>query len=209
MRAGYEPIVYRNNEFHVSDPVYASSPALRVTGYGASAFANYFGRRLPTAKEMLFAMVKGTDSSKVNAEPSTEVITQPMGGMMRMTENWQNETENWSSASPEPSPSAKDQADPKSPDFLLSAASFSSNLLGIKGLNHEIGEWVYKEGQPAADASKTNRYAVIGGVEGTPKDKDSLPAVVERFPWEGFEEIGFRTAKSAAIGDSMESRGSK
>ena len=33
---------------------------------------------------MLFAMVKGEDSSEVNAEPSAEVGTQPMGGMMRM-----------------------------------------------------------------------------------------------------------------------------
>jgi serine/threonine-protein kinase len=206
VRAGYEPIVYRNNEFHVNDPAYASSPALRVTGYGASAFANYFGRRLPTEVEMLFAMVKGEDSSEVNAEPSAEVNTQPMGGMMRMMGDWQGETENWSSVSPEPSPSAKDQAEPKRSDFLLSAASFSPNLLGIKGLNHEIGEWVYSErqGQPSTDASKTNRYAVIGGVEGARKDKTSLPAVVARFPWEGVEEIGFRTVKSAAVSNSAE-----
>lgn len=204
VRAGYEPIVYRNNEFHVSDPAYASSPALRVTGYGASAFANYFGRRLPTEVEMLFAMVKGEDGTKVITEPSAEVGTQPMGGMMWMMENWQNEMENWSSSSPEPNPSAKDQAEPKSPDFLLSAASFSPNLLGIKGLNHEIGEWVYTEGlvQPSGDPSTTNRYAVIGGVEGARKDTTSLPAVVVRFPWEGFEEIGFRTVESAIAGDS-------
>jgi len=204
VRAGYEPIVYRKNEFHVNDPAYASSPALRVTGYGASAFANYFGRRLPTEMEMLFTMVKGADSSKVNAEPSAEVNTQPMGGMMRMMGDWQGE--DWNSASPAQKPSANNNTKPMSSDFLLSAASFSQNLLGIKGLNHEIGEWVYTEGQgqPSADASKTNRYAVIGGVEGAPKDKNSLPAVVERFPWEGFEEIGFRTVKSAPVDNSAE-----
>jgi hypothetical protein len=76
--------------------------------------------------------------------------------------------------------------------------------LGIKGLNYEIGEWVYAERlvQPSGDPSTTNRYAVIGGVEGTPKDKISLPAVVVRFPWEGFEEIGFRTVKSSAVDNS-------
>jgi hypothetical protein len=89
-------------------------------------------------------------------------------------------------------------------DFLLSAASFSPNLLGIKGLNHDIGEWVYAEGQgqPSGNVSKTHRYAVIGGVEGAPKDNKSLPSVVGRFPWEGFEEIGFRTVESAAVGVS-------
>ena len=211
VRAGYEPIVYRNSKFHISDPAYASSPALRVTGYGASAFANYFDRRLPTELEMFFAMVKGEGSPEANAKPSAEVSTQPMGGMMRMMDNSQNETENWSSTSPAPKPGIGESLEPMGSDFLLSAASFSPNLLGIKGLNHEIGEWVYTKGQrqSSADASETNRYAVIGGVEGAPKNKDSLPAVVERFPWEGFEEIGFRTAKSAAAGDSTESRGAK
>jgi serine/threonine-protein kinase len=209
VRSGYEPIVYRNNEFHINDPAYASSPALRVTGYGASAFANYFGRRLPTEIEMLFAMVKGADSSKVSAEPPAEVRTQTMGGMMGMMENWQNETGNWSgddwnSTSPAQKPRTNDNAEPAGSDFLLSAASFSPNLLGVKGLNHEIGEWVYTEGlvQPSGDASTTNRYAVIGGVEGAPKGQTSLPTVVVRFPWEGFEEIGFRTVKSAKGDDS-------
>ena len=209
VRSGYEPIVYLNNEFHISDPAYASSPALRVTGYGASAFAQYFGRRLPTPVEMLFAMVKGTDSSKVNVDPSRDVSVPPMEGMMRMMGEWQNEMENGpgedrSSASPERNSNSKDSAEPMGSEFLLSAASFSANLLGIKGLNHEIGEWVYTEGQgqPSGDVSKTHRYAVIGGIEGAPTDKNSLPSVVERFPWEGFEEIGFRTVISAAPGDS-------
>jgi hypothetical protein len=93
---------------------------------------------------------------------------------------------------------------PAESSFLLAAASFSPNLLGIKGLNYEIGEWVSKEGQDrlSGDESKTGRYAVIGGVEVAPKDNNSLPSVVERFPWEGFEEIGFRTVESAAVGDS-------
>ncbi|MCB2216944.1 MAG: protein kinase [Desulfobulbaceae bacterium] len=209
VRAGYEPIVYRNDEFHVNDPAYASSPVLRVTGYGASAFAQYFGRRLPTQVEMLFTMVEGMDSSKVNAAPSRDVDVPPMDSMMQMMEGWQSEMESWpednrNNTSPDQNPSVKDSPEPMGSDFLLSAASFSPNLLGIKGLNHEIGEWVYIEGhgQPYGEVSKTHRYAVIGGVEGAPKDTNSLPSVVERFPWEGFEEIGFRTVESAAIDNS-------
>ena len=209
VRSGYEPIVYRNNEFHISDPAYASSPALRVTGYGASAFAQHFDRRLPTPVEMLFAMVKGADSSKMNADPSTNVSVPPTEGMMRIMGDGQNEMENSpgedrSNASPERNLSAEGSTEPIGSEFLLSAESFSPNPLGIKGLNHEIGEWVFEEGQgqPSGDASKTHRYAVIGGIEGAPKDKNSLPTVVERFPWEGFEEIGFRTVESAAVGDS-------
>ncbi len=177
VRSGYEPIIFRNNEFHISDPAYASSPVLRVTGYGASAFAKYFGRRLPTQVEILFAMIEGAA-------------------------NLSGEDRN--SASPERNPSAKDSAEPKGPEFMLSAASFSPNLFGIKGLNHDIGEWVYTEGQgePSEGISKKHRYAVIGGVEGVPKDNNSLNAIVERFPWEGCEDIGFRTVESAVVDDS-------
>ena len=209
VRSGYEPIVYRDNEFHISDPSYASSPVLRVTGYGASAFAQFFGRRLPTQVEMFFAMLKGTDSSKVNANPSRDISAPPMKGMMRMMGDWQSEMENWmeedrSSATPGVNSIAKGKAGPMGSDFLLSAASFSPNLLGIKGLNHEIGEWVYTEGQgqQTGDESKRNRYAVIGGLEGAPGSNNSLPSVVDRLPWEGFEEIGFRTTKSAALRSS-------
>jgi serine/threonine-protein kinase len=181
VRAGYEPIVYRNNEFHVNDPSHASNPALRVTGYGASAFANYYGRRLPTEMEILYVMIKGADSSGVNTELS----------------------ENLSGGPSERNLSAGKRAASRPSIFLLSAASFFPNLLGIKGLNHDIGEWIYREQAYAAhDPSKTNRYAVVGGVEGEGKNKDSLPLIVNRFPWEGFEEIGFRTVKSATVSDS-------
>lgn len=208
VRSGYEPIVYRGNEFHVSNPAHASSPVLRVTGYGASAFANYFGRRLPTEVELLYAMVKGADGSKVNAEkPPKASIEKPGAHMMQMMGDWGNEMEqrqreNWGGALPEQKPIANNRVESKSSSFLLSAVSFSPNLFGIKGLNHEIGEWVYRGKVPSSgDPSKTNRYAVIGGIEGAPMNKISLPTIVGRFPWEGFEEISFRTVKSTAVGN--------
>ena len=194
-RAGYEPIVYRNNEFHVGDPAYASSPVLRVTGYGASAFATFFGRRLPTGLEMLYAMVKGAGSSKANAEPSIDSITQPQGGMMHMMEDSKNEhgpMENRHEASTDRNSDGINKNDLNTLDYFLSAA------LGTTGLNHEIGEWVYTiQAISSEEPSKTNHFAVIGGLEGEPDDQSSLPTVVERYPWEGFEEIGFRTVKSA------------
>jgi serine/threonine-protein kinase len=208
VRSGYEPIVYRGNEFHVSDPAHASNPVLRVTGYGASAFANYFGRRLPTEVELLYAMVKGADSSIVNpGEPSKGLSDNPARPMMQMMGDWRSEMEQWQSqdwgdALPKQKTSATNRAESKNSSFLLSAASFSPNLFGIKGLNHDIGEWVYREkAASSGDTSKTNRYAVIGGIEGAPMNKISLPTIVGRFPWEGFEEISFRTVKSSAVGN--------
>jgi hypothetical protein len=125
--------------------------------------------------------------------------------MMQMTGDWRSETErwqkrDWGGALPEQKPSANNKAESKSSSFLLSAASYSPNLLGVKGLNHEIGEWVYREKiYPSEDPSKTKSYAVFGGIEGVPMTKNSLPSIVGRFPWEGFEEISFRTVKSTAV----------
>jgi serine/threonine-protein kinase len=208
VRSGYEPIVHRNNEFHVSDPAYASSPVLRVTGYGALAFANYFDRRLPTELEMLYAMVKGAGNLKANAKPLKESTAQPQDGMMHMMGGWNKETGQWSMENqPEASTGQNSEGinsnKPNNSYYLLSAASYAPNLLGIKGLNHEIGEWVHKEQvESSEELSKTTPFAVVGGVEGAPEDKSSWPAVVERFPWEGFEEIGFRTVKSAVSNPS-------
>lgn len=204
VRSGYEPIVYRNNKFHINDPTHASSPVTRITGYGASAFANYFGRRLPTDVELLYAMAKGAKSAKVNVEPSKSSSGESTESMMQMKGDWMNEMEQWSIEDRSRVPlsqnlSTNNRVESKTSGFLLTAASFSPNLLGIKGFNQDIGEWIYREQGSIGDHSKTNRYAVIGGVEGMPKDKSDLPAIVNRFPWEGFEEIGFRTVKSASI----------
>ena len=174
VRSEYEPIVYRKNQFHVSNPAHSSNPVLRVTGYGASAFAAYYGRRLPTGVELLYAMVNGADITEANDNGDEAAEEKP--GTIRRPES-------------------------EISKFRPSEASFSANLLGIKGLNHEIGEWVFSE-QFRRDPSKTNRFAVIGGVEGAPADKFSLPGIVARLPWEGFEEIGIRTAKSISSDNS-------
>jgi hypothetical protein len=131
--------------------------------------------------EMLYVMIKGADNSGMNTELS----------------------ENLREGPGEPNLIADNKATSSSSIFLLSAASFSPNLLGIKGLNHDIGEWIYREqAYVTNDPSKTNRYAVVGGVEGAAKNENSLPSIVNRFPWEGFEEIGFRTVKSATVSNS-------
>jgi hypothetical protein len=89
--------------------------------------------------------------------------------------------------------------EPEPSDAPITAASVTPNLLGIKRLNNEIGEWItVSQADISGDPSKSNRYAVIDVVERPSTDIMSLPTFVSRFPWEGFEEIGFRTVKSAS-----------
>lgn len=56
---GYEPIIFENGMFWVKHPSHSSCPVVRVTGYGASAYAAFYGRRLPTATEWLYAALDG------------------------------------------------------------------------------------------------------------------------------------------------------
>ena len=52
---GYEPIVFRNGRFLLQDAAGASRPVVKVTGYGAEAYATFYGARLPTEREWLRA----------------------------------------------------------------------------------------------------------------------------------------------------------
>ena len=52
----YVPIVFQEGEFKVKNIAYASFPVLRVTAYGASSYARFYNRRLPTYTEWLLAL---------------------------------------------------------------------------------------------------------------------------------------------------------
>lgn len=173
VRAGYEPIVYKNEKFHISNPAYISNPALRVTGYGATAFANFFDRRLLMEAELLYVMIKGAAQLNTKEEPLPS------------------------------DRSANTRIESHLDKLVFSMALFTPNTLGIRGLNEGLGEWVLKSSTASSeDQTKMRKYAVIGGLEGT-HPNSPLPKSVARFAWEGFEEIGFRTAKTAADSASL------
>lgn len=193
---GYDPIVYRNEKFHVSDPSYTSSPVLRVSGHGASAFARFFGRRLPTEAELLYAMVKGTKAPQPSQENTSNrsnrmnmegMMHEMGGGMMEQYNHTEKSTANTiGRTSKEPPP----------------ATFYDQNAFGIRGLNERIGEWVIRAfPSPSKTKSQSNMFAVIGGLENQFNDSSSIPSIISRFPWEGFEEVGFRTVKSSLIGN--------
>jgi eukaryotic-like serine/threonine-protein kinase len=196
---GYEPIIYRNEEFHVSNPSYTSSPVLRVTGYGASAFAKFFGRRLPTEAELLYSMVKGVKdpqpspentSNRSNRMNMDDMMHEMGGGMMEW--DWRKEKSNMGQyGRTENNTAMRTSKEPPPASF------YDQNAFGIRGLNEGIGEWAIRAfSRPSKAKPQGNMFAVIGGLEGHAKGSSSIPSVISRFPWESFEEVGFRTVLS-------------
>jgi serine/threonine-protein kinase len=172
--AGYEPIVYKNKEFQISNPAYISNPALRVTGYGASAFAKFFDRRLLTEAELLYVITKGAAQLNTKEEPLPR------------------------------DRSANTSAESHTTKSVFAAPLFAPNTLGIRGLyDKAIGEWVLKSPTASSESqAEMNPYAVIGGRETSLSSKGSpLSRGIARFPWEGHEDIGFRTANNAPTGN--------
>jgi serine/threonine-protein kinase len=72
---GYEPIIYEHGKFRIKDPMHASCPVLRVTGYGAAAYSRFYGRRLPTVAEWLLAFKNGGEVPETAPVPSPVLLS--------------------------------------------------------------------------------------------------------------------------------------
>lgn len=187
---GYEPIQYRGGRFHINKPAHASCPVIRVTAYGALAYARFYGRRLPTAVEWAFAVLKGGKGGNSQTESD----------LQRREENWYRESMNkmmemmdQGGYRAKSSPTEGAEA----PHFPVPVINAKPNDLGIRGLNENISEWGVMPGAAGKNAKNgESEYVVLGGLEAGPTQGSSLPAPLHRKPWEAFEEVSFRTALS-------------
>jgi len=175
---GYEPIVFRDGKFHINGPMHSSCAVMRVTAYGASAFARFYGRRLPTATEWLYAIKKGSASSPDADARDFETAARPG-------------TEKDRTGPPEEGGEAFQLTPGKKP---LPVMLLKRNALGIRGLNSGMGEWglriaTWGEGEK----NPRLEYVVLGTFGQGPGTPPRTPALVPRHPWEAFEEVGFRT----------------
>jgi serine/threonine protein kinase len=160
---GYEPIIFKASKFQVNKAAHAACPVLRVTAYGAAAYARYYGRRLPTGEEWFYAYLKGAAQDENRADA--------MYDMMHGTANT-NGTSQKGGQNP----------------FMPSSVMLSKpNALGIRGMNEGIGEWGVREVK--SDKGEKDKvvedYVILGFAAGE-------KGAVSRQPWEAFERVGFR-----------------
>ncbi len=68
---GYKPIVFREGQFHIKEAMHAACPVIRVTGYGARAYADHFGMQLATDAQWLLAVMHSTTDAEIQQSPSS------------------------------------------------------------------------------------------------------------------------------------------
>ena len=185
---GYEPIVFRRGKFYVNKPTHAPCPVLRVTAYGASAYALFYGRRLPTKAEWIYAVLEGDEPNEKSPRNGSlpaerldtgNVMQEMMGGMH---EKNQPPVRNSLNSSSIPSP------------VVLS----KPNAFGIRGLNETISEWGLWTNKPSVNVKgEEMEYVILGGIGSNQAKEHTLTSIISRQPWEAFEEVGFRCALSA------------
>lgn len=134
---GYKPIVFDKGRFSVTNPALHSNPVVRVTAYGAGAYARFYGRRLPDEAEWLRAGTGGT-KTPVNA-PSE--MTQEMGMMHGQTAE---------------APSGNGPG----AEIPLAVSVSPPNAYGIRGLGENLSEWTVGEAGPDGNAGHP-RYLVL------------------------------------------------
>jgi serine/threonine-protein kinase len=161
---GYEPIVFQDGKFAIKDPARHSHPVVRVTAYGAAAYAAHYGRRLPTSTEWLIAAKAGTGKDRRQAAPAADPQQPAPTHMERMHGQTQK-------------PSAVKQTPLERP---VSVTQLPPNRYGVRGLDGNVDEWGILPSEKTPKAPDGIRYAV-------------LPEGIGRLAWEAFKKVGFRT----------------
>ena len=77
---------------------------------------------------------------------------------------------------------------PESADTKISSVTNSQpNKYGIRGLDKNIKEWGLRVSDATSRDNIREAYFVV------------LPSTIQRYPWEGFGEVGFRCVREVQI----------
>jgi len=181
---GYEPIIYRDGRFSLKDASAAAHPVVKVTGYGASAYAEFFGARLPYEREWLHAAGRGPSPLKDHQEGGPETRPGP-ADLKKEMEEWLGAYREGSTTRAQSSPS------PEPSQVPYPVTRFDPNVDGIRGLRRNVSEWGLRLGQ--APSTET-QYVILAGLRGSMVQDSTLIPGIAQDPGGAFEDVGFRCA---------------
>jgi len=187
----FEQIIYEHERFHLRDTKYAGYPVVRVTWYGASAYARHYNKRLATESEWnylfskeslsdIIALADKTDfpSAKTShASADAEAHSQMMNMMNIDTPAGGSET------------SSNTPAEQHTPNETY-APPAEDTAYDLK----QIKEWAIQSDANRKKMSTTGAQDNIGyrSIVIDKSLRHGLAAKSFRYPWEAFLDVGFR-----------------
>ena len=166
VRQDYEPISYQNGKFEIASEA-LSKPVVRVTALGAMAYAKFYGRSIPSMAQWWRAFQAGA----VGAGPGGGVRSPQSQHNMMMDEHMGGQE----------APSMEMGED----NSIRNVSATAPNSLGIYGLGGNVNEWTM-----AVSGKERIELHIHGGVG----ELDRRESYLKRQSWEGFANVGFRTA---------------
>lgn len=160
----YEPITFTDGVIRAK-PDSAANPVVRVTPFGALAYAHYYGRSLPTTEQWLLAVQADgypTSPEITSFAPPSEPVTKQRMHHMQ----------------PDNSALATEKATIDT--GIQPVIHTTTNQAGVQGLRQNVHEWTF-----TLSADGAPQFYVHG--------LDNRESYLERQPWEAFANVGFRT----------------
>ncbi len=197
--SGYEPIVLRAGRFSLQDVATASRPVVKVTGYGAAAYAAFYGKRLPKEIEWLRAASR-TEAPLKKDRPEVSRGADDLETEMESMVGASKGADTAGDASRKQSRSDSTGGEEPAGPYQYGGSSlvphpvrgFSPNVDGIRGLTTNVSEW---GARIALSPTRKPQFVVLGGIKGTMMyGSTPLPGLAQD-PSMAFEDVGFRCAK--------------
>jgi len=191
---GYEPIVFRDGRFSLKDNSFASYPVVRVTAYGASAYVQFYGCRLPTEQEWLQATVKGGKSSAAvrprggwPTTPSTDLATEMQGWL--------------EGYSPKDQVEGPDDFSARSSASLVPhpVTTFGPDANGIRGIGENVSEWGLRPSGASVKDERQADYVILSGLRGSVLHGSVLIPGLPQDASAAFGDVGFRCAADVPV----------
>jgi eukaryotic-like serine/threonine-protein kinase len=182
----YEHIIHKHGRFHLRDLQAAPLPVVRVTWYGAVAYAGHYHQRLPTEDEWIYAAYRGKISKEGSAEPKEKNFSSNQPDRSLDFNSHMSHMDYSMEVLPKEGPLERSR-----PNELSSP----KNLNPPKNMGGAIKEWAVRsrpEESPAANSTLTYESVILGKPDLLNTSTIRSQLISNRYPWEGFPNVGFR-----------------